>query len=157
MSIEIGQQAPDFRLKDQEKNEVSLTDFSGKRVVLAFHPFAFTGICETELCALRDEMSDFEQLGATTLVISTDSVATHAEWAKQQGFGFRYLSDFWPHGETAKAYGVFNEKAGAANRATFIIDEQGKVVHADVQTEIPGEARDVASYRKVLENLPTPA
>src|SRR6478609_3338804 len=129
MSVEIGQEAPDFTLKDQNGNDVSLSKLRGdKAVALVFYPFTFTSVCEGELCQLRDDISDFESAGVQVLAVSCDSRHAQKQWAEQQGFTFPVLSDFWPHGAVAKAYGVFNEQLGCANRASFVIDKAGKVV-----------------------------
>ena len=123
MTVEIGQTAPEFTLKDQAGNDVSLSDYRGKQpVVLVFYPFTFTGVCQGELCEIRDDPSAFEGADAAVLAISCDTRHAQAQWAEQQGFTFPILSDFWPHGEVAKAYGVFNEQLGCANRGTFVID-----------------------------------
>ena len=151
--MQIGQTAPDFALPDQNKEPVRLADYRGKRVVVAFHPFAFTGICEEELCAFRDDLEDFRNLGAEVLVISPDSPFVHKKLADEQGLGFRYLSDYWPHGEVARTYGVLNEAVGAPYRSTFVIDEKGEIRFADIQDSMPGEVRDVAAVRKALEQL----
>jgi len=129
MAVEVGQTAPDFTLKDQAGNDVSLHDYKGKQpVVIVFYPFTFTVVCQGELCEIRDDPSTFENAGAAVLAISCDTRHAQAQWAEQQGFTFPVLSDFWPHGEVAKAYGVFNEQLGCANRASFVIDRDGKVV-----------------------------
>jgi peroxiredoxin len=129
MAVEVGQLAPDFNLKDQAGNDVSLADYKGKQpIVLVFYPFTFTGVCQGELCEIRDDPSTFEASGAAVLAISCDTRHAQAQWAEQQGFTFPVLSDFWPHGEVAKAYGVFNEQLGCANRASFVIDRDGRVV-----------------------------
>ena len=129
MAVEPGQSAPEFTLKDQAGNEVSLSDYRGKQpVVLVFYPFTFTGVCQGELCEIRDDPSTFENTGSVVLALSCDTRHAQAQWAEQQGFTFPVLSDFWPHGAVAKEYGVFNEKLGCANRATFVIDKEGKVV-----------------------------
>ena len=129
MAVEVGQAAPDFTLKDQAGNDVSLADYKGKQpVVLVFYPFTFTGVCQGELCEIRDDPSTFESADAAVLAISCDTRHAQAQWAEQQGFTFPVLSDFWPHGAVAKAYGVFNEQLGCANRASFVIDKDGKVV-----------------------------
>ena len=118
MSVELGQPAPEFTLKDQAGNDVSLSDYQGKQpVVLVFYPFTFTGVCQGELCEIRDDPSVFEDSDAAVLAISCDTRHAQAQWAEQQGFTFPVLSDFWPHGEVAEAYGVFNEQLGCANRA----------------------------------------
>jgi len=133
MAVEIGQEAPDFELKDQQGQPVRLSSFEGqKAVALVFYPFTFTGVCEGELCQLRDDFADFEGAGLQVLAVSCDSRHSQKQWAEQKGYQFPVLSDFWPHGEVARAYGVFNDALGCANRATFVIDLDGKV--ADVFT-----------------------
>ena len=129
MAVEVGRPAPDFALKDQAGNDVSLSDYRGKQaVVLVFYPFTFTGVCQGELCEIRDDPSTFQDAGAAVLAISCDTRHAQAQWAEQQGFTFPVLSDFWPHGAVARAYGVFNEDLGCANRASFVIDRDGNVV-----------------------------
>lgn len=152
MSIEIGDEAPDFELPDQDRNPVRLSSYRGhKAVVLVFYPLAFTGTCQGELCAIRDEIADFDNDNVQTLAVSVDSTAVHAKWAAEQGYSFPLLADFWPHGAAAKAYGVFNEDFGLAVRGTFIIDKQGKVAYKVVNA-IP-DARDQDEYKKVLAGL----
>ena len=151
--MQIGDTAPNFTLPDQNKEPVRLSDLRGKRVVVAFHPFAFTGICDDDLCGLRDDLDDLRALNAEVLVVSPDSPFVHKRWADEQGFDFRYLSDYWPHGEAARSFGVLNEALGVPFRSTFVIDEEGVVRFADVQDSHPGEARDVAVIRKALEEL----
>lgn len=152
MTIEIGQVAPDFTLKDQNRQDVSLADFRGSRnVVLLFHPFAFSGICQNELCAIQEDLSSFENDGAQVLAISVDSHFAHKVWAERDGFTFPLLADFWPHGEVARAYGVFDEEKGCAVRATFVVDKEG-VVRWSVVNAIP-DARDHAEYLKALASL----
>jgi mycoredoxin-dependent peroxiredoxin len=154
MAVEVGQDAPDFTLKDQHGNDVTLSSFRGnENVVLVFYPFTFTGVCEGELCALRDDRSDFTAKNAQVIAISCDSRHAQQQWAKQQGFDFPVLSDFWPHGEVARHYGVFNEALGCANRATFVIDKDGKVVDT-FQSPNLGTPRDQAAYEAALDRLP---
>jgi peroxiredoxin (alkyl hydroperoxide reductase subunit C) len=153
MPVEVGAEAPDFTLKDQNGNDVALSSFRGKdNVVLVFYPFTFTGVCEGELCRLRDDRADFTAKNAQVLAISCDSRFAQQQWANQQGFEFPVLSDFWPHGAVSREYGVFNEALGCANRATFIIDKAGKVVDT---FESPNLAtpRDKAAYDAALEGL----
>jgi mycoredoxin-dependent peroxiredoxin len=153
MSVEIGQPAPDFTLKDQHGNEVSLGDFRGtSAVALVFYPFTFTGMCEGELCQIRDDYQDFEDAGVTVLAVSCDSRHAQRIWAEQQGYTFPVLSDFWPHGAVAKAYGVFNEQFGCAVRATFLIGEDGIVVD-EFRSEDMGTAREPDRYRDALAKL----
>jgi peroxiredoxin len=153
MAIEIGQPAPAFSLKDQDGEVVSLSDFAGKQAVaLVFYPFTFTGVCEGELCKLRDDYAEFEAAGVQVLACSCDTRFAQQQWAKQQGFQFPVLSDFWPHGEVAKAYGVFNEALGCANRGTFLINADGVVVDAFESPDL-GTARDKSRYAEALEKL----
>ena len=153
MAIEIGQQAPGFSLKDQSGEVVSLNDFRGeKAVALVFYPFTFTGVCEGELCALRDDYSEFEAAGVQVLACSCDTRFAQAQWAEKQGYQFPVLSDFWPHGDTAKAYGVFNDALGCANRATFLINTDGVVVDTFVTPDL-GTAREKSRYTEALEKL----
>jgi peroxiredoxin len=153
MAIDIGQQAPDFSLKDQRGEVVSLSDYAGKQAVaLVFYPFTFTGVCEGELCRLRDDFSEFADAGVQVLACSCDSPFAQKQWAEQQGYQFPVLSDFWPHGAVAKAYGVFNEERGCANRATFVIDQQGKVVDTFQSPDL-GTAREMSRYQEALAKL----
>src|SRR3978361_1320570 len=119
--------APDFPIKDNTGTDVTLSELRGKPVVIVFYPFTFTGVCQGELCEIRDDPSTFESADAAVLAVSCDTRHAQAQWAEQQGFTFPVLSDFWPHGEVAKSYGVFNEKLRRAHRATFVIDKDGKV------------------------------
>lgn len=152
MTIEVGSQAPDFTLPDFNKEKVSLSDFRGeKNVLLVFYPFAFSGVCQGELCQVRDDLADFQNDQVQVLGVSVDSPFALKAWADQQGYEFPLLSDFWPHGEAAKAYGVFNEDAGMAVRGTFLIDKGGKVSFAEANQ--PGEARDQEVWKKALNEL----
>jgi peroxiredoxin len=153
MSAEIGQQAPDFTLKSQAGEDVTLSQFRGeKAVVLVFIPFAFTGVCQGELCAIRDDFTPFEAAGAQVLAISTDTAPTLKQWADQQGWTFPTLSDFWPHGEVASAYGAFNEERGCANRVTVVIDKSGTIVDR-FQSGGLGEARPAERYEEAMAKL----
>jgi mycoredoxin-dependent peroxiredoxin len=152
MAVEIGQQAPDFELKDQSGATVRLSDFRGsKNVVLVFYPLAFSGVCTSELCAIRDEFPEVSRDDVVMLTVSVDSVFTHKAWADAEKFSFALLSDFWPHGAVAKAYGVFQDEMGIATRGTFVIDKAG-VVRWKVENPIP-QARDLADYQKALAAL----
>ena len=152
MTIEVGDLAPDFELMDQHRHPVRLSSFRGsKNVVVVFYPLAFTGVCQGELCAIRDSLEDFSSDDVQTLAISVDSGAVHAKWAAEQGYTFPLLADFWPHGEVARAYGVLQEDIGLALRGTFIVDKQGAVAYKVVNA-IP-DARDLDDYRAVLAGL----
>jgi peroxiredoxin (alkyl hydroperoxide reductase subunit C) len=150
--IEVGAQAPDFTLKDQHGQEVSLSSFRGeKAVLLVFYPLAFTGTCQGELCSVRDNLNDFVNDAVQTLTVSVDSSPTHKVWAEREGYTFPLLADFWPHGAVAQAYGVLNEERGIANRGTFLIDKQGIVRFAEMNQ--PGQARDQEGWRKAIAAL----
>ena len=153
MTAEIGQDAPDFTLKSHTGEEVTLSQFRGKKsVVLVFHPFAFTGICEGELCAIRDDYTAFESAGAQVMAISTDPSPAQKMWADQQGWTFPTLSDFWPHGEVAKAYGAFNDEKGCAMRVTVVIGKDGKIVDKFESGGIT-EARSSERYEEAMTKL----
>lgn len=152
MAVEVGSQAPDFTLKDYNKQDVTLSSFRGdKPVLLVFYPFAFSGICQGELCQLRDEFAEYDNEGVQVLGVSVDTPFSLKAWAEQQGYQFPLLSDFWPHGEVAKKYGVFNDQAGLAVRGTFLIDKEGVVRFAEVNQ--PGEPRDQNAWKKAVSEL----
>src|SRR5256885_1903605 len=141
----VGDMAPDFTLKDQHGNDVTLSALRGSPVVIVFYPFTFTGVCEGELCSLRDDLSEFDAVKAQVLAISCDSRHAQKQWATQQGFTFPLLSDFWPHGAVARAYGVFNEKLGCANHATFVVDRDGSIVDTFASADL-ATPRERATY-----------
>jgi peroxiredoxin len=152
MSVEVGEQAPDFELKDQHGSPVRLSSFQGtKNVVIVFYPLAFSGVCSSELCALRDDFPEITREDVELLTVSVDSTFVLRTWADRDNFDFSLLSDFWPHGDVAKLYGVFDEDKGVATRGTFIIDKAG-VIRWKVVNPIP-QARDIAEYKKVLADL----
>ena len=152
MSVEVGEQAPDFELKDQHGTPVRLSSFQGtKNVVIVFYPLAFSGVCSGELSALRDDFPEITREDVELLTVSVDSTFVLRTWADRDNFDFSLLSDFWPHGGVAKLYGVFDEDKGVATRGTFIIDKAG-VIRWKVVNPIP-QARDIAEYKKVLADL----
>ncbi len=153
MALEPGIEAPDFTLKDQDGEDVTLSSFRGdKNVTLVFYPFSFSGICRTELCELRDDLSQFESAGVQVLAVSCDSKQVQKAWSESEGYGFPVLTDFWPHGAVATTYGVFNETAGCANRATFLIDKDGMIVDAFESGGL-GEARPKERYEAAIGKL----
>ena len=152
MAVEIGDQAPDFELRDQHGTPVRLSGFRGvKNVVLVFYPLAFSGVCSNEMNAIRDEFPDAAREDVEVLAVSVDSTYTLRAWSDAQHFEFELLSDFWPHGEVAKQYGVFDPERGIANRGTFIIDKDGVVRWKVVNPVL--QARDLADYSKALAAL----
>ena len=152
MTLIIGEVAPQFSLFNQHGETVSLSDFRGKKpVVLVFYPLSFSGICTGELCELRDNFSAFDSEGIELLAISVDSKYVQKKFAEQEGYKFSVLADFWPHGEVAKAYGVFLEESGIANRATFVINVEGELVAKFVTA--PGQARSLDEYHRAIASL----
>lgn len=152
MAIAVGQEAPGFTLPDQHGEPITLASFIGnKNVVLIFYPWAFTSVCTSELCEIRDRLTSFDNDDRVTLAVSCDSSFALRIYGEREGYTFHLLSDHWPHGETAKAYEVFNEKSGVANRGTFIIDKAG-IVQYTVVNAIP-DGRDPNEYEKVLASL----
>ena len=151
MSLQVGAQAPNFKLKDTELKEVSLSDFKGKKVVLHFFPLAFTGVCTTQLCTMRDNFGYYDGLNAQVLGVSVDSPFTLAKFKAEQAYQFPLLSDF--NKETAAAYGALYEDflglKGIAKRSAFVIDEEGKVIHAEV-LEDAGNLPDFAAINEVV-------
>jgi len=152
MTLEIGKPAPDFTLKDQHGQEITLSSYAqGKAVLIVFYPFAFSGVCTGELSGLRDRLGDFETDDATLVTISCDPVFTQRAFADRDGLFFPLLSDYWPHGEVASAYGVFDETAGHASRSSFLVDKHGVVrwaVHNDT-----GEPRDLDAHAAAVKTL----
>ena len=152
MTLSLGTAAPDFELNDQHGNKVSLSSFKGKKnVVLLFIPFAFTGTCTGELCAMRDDLSAFQNENLELLALSCDSMFTQRVWAEKEGYQFPVLADFWPHGAVAQAYGIFDEARGCALRGTFVIDKEG-VVRWQVVNGL-GDARSNDDYKAALASL----
>lgn len=135
MSLQVGDKAPDFKLNSSELKEVSLNDFKGKKVILHFFPLAFTGVCTTQLCTMRDSFGYYDGLNAQILGISVDSPFALAKFKEEQAYQFPLLSDF--NKETAAAYGALYGDfvlglKGVAKRSAFVIDEEGKIIYAEV-------------------------
>jgi mycoredoxin-dependent peroxiredoxin len=148
----VGQVAPDFTLKDQNNEEVTLSSFRGeKAVLLVFYPFAFTGTCTGELRAIADEPEVFSSERVSTLTVSCDTTYSHKVFSEREGFDFPLLADFWPHGAVAAAYGVFRTDGGFANRGTFLIDVDGVVRFVEMNG--PGQARDPQRWRAEIAAL----
>ncbi|MBA4609814.1 peroxiredoxin [Aeromicrobium sp. Marseille-Q0843] len=146
--VEVGSAAPDFTLKNQHGEDVSLSGLRGRNVLVVFYPFAFSGICTGELCEIRDNLAVFNDADAEVLAVSCDPMFALRAWADQDGYDFSLLSDFWPHGAVAKAYGIFEEGPGAAARGTYLIDREG-IVRWKVENGL-GQARDLSAYREAL-------
>jgi peroxiredoxin len=152
MALQVGDEAPDFALRSQHGETVRLADFRGKQaVVVMFYPWAFSGVCGGELHELQKHLDEFQNDHVALLTISTDAMYALRAYADREGFTFPMLQDFWPHGEVASAYGVFDSKVGVALRGTFVIDKAG-VVRWTVTNAIP-DARDLDDYRAALAAL----
>ena len=147
-----GDAAPDFTRKDQHGRSVTLSSFAGTRnVLLVFFPLAFTPICQGELELIRDNPQRFSNAETVTFAIAASPPPVHKVWAGQHGFTFGLLSDFWPHGAVAQAYGVFNAHSGLADRGTFVIDKSGVIRFAECKE--PGEVRDQTVWTAALDAL----
>lgn len=129
MAIRAGDRAPEFDLEETYERRVRLTDFLGRRnVLLVFHPFAFTPVCEEEALDLQENLDSFRSANTEVVFVSCDPSAARQAWRRQLGAEYVFASDFWAHGATAKAYGVFDETTGAPFRGTFLIDREGTVI-----------------------------
>jgi len=153
MAVAIGQKAPDFTLFSSDLKEVSLSDYAGKKVVIHFFPMAFTGVCTTQLCTMRDSFGFYEGLGAEVLGISVDSPFTLAKFKEDNTYQFPLLSDF--NKEVSQAYGayydefVFNLK-GVSKRAAFVVDENQQLIYAEV-LESAGDLPDFDAIRTIVQ------
>ena len=152
MDINVGDVAPNFTLRNSDKAEVSLEDYKGKNVVLLFFPLAFTGVCTTELCTMRDDIATYEGLDAEILAVSVDSLFTLEQFKKAENYNFQLLSDF--NKNVSRAYGSLYEDfvldmKGVSKRAAFVIDKEGKVRYAEVLES----AGDLPNFDAVKETL----
>jgi peroxiredoxin len=155
MSIEIGKPAPDFKLFNTEKKEISLSDYRGKNLVILFFPLAFTGVCTAELCNIRDNYNIYTSLNAEVIGISIDSLFSLERFKKEQNYNFDLLSDF--NKTTAKAYDSLYETfgfgmIGVTKRAAFVIDKQGAIQYAEI-LEDAGKQPDFDTIKATLERL----
>jgi mycoredoxin-dependent peroxiredoxin len=150
-AVGVGDAAPDFELPDTHGTPVRLSALRGTPVMLVFFPFAFSGTCTSELGELRDNLPEFTDRGVRLLAISTDAIFAQRAWAESEGFAFDLLSDFWPHGGTAHAYGVLDESDGHALRGSFLVDREGAVRWRKVNSR--GQARPLSGYVEALATL----
>lgn len=152
MSAIVGSPAPAFSLTDQDRNTVTLDDLRGKKSLIVFIPFPFTGICDDESCAIRDQLATLNDLDANVVVITCHAVPVTKKWSDENGFAFPVLSDFWPHGVVATQYGAFNESVGGANRMTFVLDADG-IVRSVIDSGSLGTAREFTAYVNALDEI----
>lgn len=145
----VGEPAPDFTLENQNGEKTTLSSLRGaKNVLVVFYPFAFSGICTGELCAIRDDIAGYQNDDVQVLAVSCDPKFSLRAWADAERYDFPLLSDFWPHGEVARRYGVLLEDFGMATRGSFLVDREGVLRWAVVNG--PGQARDLGAYREAL-------
>ncbi|MDI6850350.1 MAG: peroxiredoxin [bacterium] len=147
--IKIGAIVPDFTLKDQNGGPFLLGSHKGKKILLSFHPLAFTEICSQQMKALEQNYEKFEKLNVIPVGISVDPIPSKQAWAEKLGIKkLRILSDFWPHGAVAKSLGIFRENEGFSERANIIVDEEGKVIFVKVY-----EIKQLPDLREIFEFL----
>jgi mycoredoxin-dependent peroxiredoxin len=140
MAVTTGEKAPAFDLAVTHQERVTLSDFIGRRnVLLVFHPFAFTAVCEEEAIDLQENLESFSNAQTDVVLVSCDPWPARQAWKKQLGAQYMFASDFWPHGAVSKAYGVFDDERGAPFRGTFLIDKEGTVIWLLVK--VSGERR----------------
>jgi len=155
MAVQVGDKAPAFTLVSSEKSKVSLDDYKGKNVVLLFFPMAFTSVCTTELCTMRDDIAFYQGLDADILAVSVDSPFTLEKYKEEQKLNFPVLSDF--NKEVSQNYGAFYEEfalglKGVSKRAAFVIDAEGTVRYAEV-LDNAGELPNFAGIKETLQEL----
>jgi peroxiredoxin len=147
--IKKGDRAKEFTLKDQNDKEVQLSDFQEKKVLLSFHPLAWTSVCAEQMKALEAQKKKFDALNTVALGLSIDTVPSKSAWAKELGIkNTMLLSDFWPHGKIAKAYGIFRETNGFSERANIILDESHRVIFVKVYP-----LKELPDIEEILEVL----
>jgi len=147
--LELGGLAPDFTLRDQFGQDVTLSSFRGRKAVaIFFYPFAFSGVCTGEMTGIRDRLAEFMTFETEVLGVSCDPVYALRAFADQDGINFPLLSDFWPHGEVARAYDVFDEAKGCPRRSSYIVDREGRV-RWSVHNAMP-DGRDLDEHLKQL-------
>ena len=152
MAVEVGSEAPDFTLRDENGEEFTLSSLRGRNAVLVFYPLAFSGICTKELHDLSDAAERYDAAGAEVIGISIDSPFVQKAFKRDEDLKAKLLSDFHPKGAVAKQYDAYIEEAGVATRATFVIDKDGKIAHKVVNH--PGEARNQDEYLEALASCP---
>jgi mycoredoxin-dependent peroxiredoxin len=151
MAVRTGDSAPEFDLEVTAGERVRLSDFRGRsNVLLVFHPFAFTQVCEDEARDLQENLESFRNAQTEIVLVSCDPSPARQAWKEEIGAEYTFASDFWPHGEAAKAYGVFNESNGAPHRGTFLIDKEGNVIWSLVK---PNDERRTELVPEPLETL----
>jgi peroxiredoxin len=150
---QIGKEAKDFALKDQNRKEFKLSKFSGKRVLLSFHPLAWTDVCAKQMKSLEENKEALDSLNTVALGISVDTIPSKLAWAESLGIkNTSLLSDFWPHGDVAKLYGIFRDKYGTSERANIVVDENQKIAFFKVYDipQVP-DMNEIIDFLKSLD------
>lgn len=150
--VKIGDRAKDFSLKDQSGKEFRLSDQKGKRVLLAFHPLAWTSVCAGHMKSLEDNKKAFDSLDTVAVGISVDSVPCKKAWGDSLGIkNTSLLSDFWPHGGIAQLYGVFRDNEGVAKRSSILVDENGAIAFVKIYdtAQLPDMAEVIEAIKKL--------
>jgi len=148
-NVKVGEKAEDFTLKNQYEEEVSLSDFEGKKVLLSFHPLAWTEVCKNQMESLEENYEEFEEKNTVPLGISVDSVPTKKAWSKDMELEkTQILADFWPHGEIAKKYGIFREENGFSERANILINKKREIEFIKVH-----DIHKVPNIKEILEKI----
>ena len=155
MALQVGEQAPEFKLYNSEKKEIALSDYRGQNVVLLFFPLAFTGVCTTEMCTMRDNIADYKDMDAQVLAVSVDSLFTLEKFKEEQNLNFPLLSDF--NKEVSPKYDSLYDEfvlgmKGVSKRSAFVIDKEGTVRYAEV-LDSAGDLPDFAAIQSTLKNL----
>lgn len=149
----IGDKAKNFSLEDQDEQLFTLSDFKGKKVLLSFHPLAWTSVCSEQMKSLENNKSVFDSLNTIAVGVSIDTVPSKKAWAKSLNIkNTRLLSDFWPHGKVADLYGIFRDKDGFSERANIIIDENQKIVFFKIYKL--GQLPDIQEIIDALKKIP---
>jgi peroxiredoxin len=147
--IKSGDNSRDFILQDQNRKNFKLSDYLGKRILLSFHPLAWTSVCAKQMRSLEDHKRTFDSLNTVVVGISVDSVPCKKAWAESLGIvNTSLLSDFWPHGEVARLYGILREKEGFSERANILVDEKGKIVLAKIY-----DLKQLPDFKEIEDQL----
>ncbi len=151
-TLQVGDLAPDFTLRDQYGQDVTLSSFRGSKAVLIFfYPFAFSGVCRGELSQIQDRLAEFLTFDSEVLAISCDPTYALRGFADAEGLTVPLLADFWPHGEVASAYDVFDDQRGCARRSTYLVDKEGRIAWA-VHNAMP-DGRDLDEHLRQLQSV----
>ena len=144
MTLEVGTKAPELKYNDSNGEEKSIAT-PGQETWVIFIPFAFTGVCEGEVCSIRDNFSTYSQNNRNVVIVTTDPAPSQKAWAEQLGYDGAWKSDFYPHGEISKTFGVFNQDLGCANRVSYLIDTEGNIAKV-VASESLSTPRNIDQY-----------